>query len=763
MVSGAVVSLGLLSIAVSTVCTAAETVPDAATGDAAGSDDVIRVTARRQSESILDVPVAVTSLPSETIDDLNLRAFVDYAALVPNLSFAYGNGTTAGNSGAAIADARTIAIRGIAGPRTTGYYLDDTPLPGVVDVRVVDVHDIEVVKGPQGTLYGESSMGGNVQMTSKLPLLNRYEASLSTAAGVTDHSNALDSSARTIGNLVLEPGTAALRVVAFAENQAGDLTRTFQSNINDPNSPRRSVGNQGDQSNQGGSATLRLVDGSWDILLRWLAQDTHDHGFPATYAPLPAFKPISTIDHLADVQPTVDDNWTLPILAFTYSGTAWSLHSSTSYFDRHTRDVEDSTEGTAQVIGSFIGTTLAPQPYVWTVDHHYAQISHETRVQLELSPALNGTLGLFYSRNRLDFAIPDTLGQGLAAAALWPTDLLWVQHERNTQTDMALFGEFYYRMIHHLALTAGVRQFWLRQADNLSWDGLLGGGPLASATTNRESGTSPRLALTYQPDRDAMVYASVSKGFRAGGAQFPITVPECAPDLAAIGQTGQSVAHIASDNLWNYELGGKYAFDQSRLIVTAAAFHIDWKRIQQSIFLPHCGFYTEGNAGAAAIDGGELEMAGHINGSTQLRLGVGYENARITAAGGTGQVAGSRIYQTPRWTASVAAVHTESLTDTMKWFAAADANYTGNSVSSNSGVGLNLVRPAYVLGNARLGLSWQQSELALSVNNIGNVQPNLGDLLYVGYERYEPGTSTPMPQVATLPRRTVMLGYTWRY
>ena len=91
----------------------------------------------------------------------------------PNISFAYGGGPTG------IADARTIAIRGITGQNlfgtagATGFYIDDTPVPGSVDPRVLDIDNIEVLKGPQGTLYGESSLGGNVRLVTKKPNLNR--------------------------------------------------------------------------------------------------------------------------------------------------------------------------------------------------------------------------------------------------------------------------------------------------------------------------------------------------------------------------------------------------------------------------------------------------------------------------------------------------------------------------------------------------------------------------------------------------------------
>ncbi len=125
--------------------------------------DTVVVTARKRDESLAEVPISVTVFTAQTLEAYNIQSFDDYATKTPNISFAYGGGPTG------IADARTVAIRGITGQNlfgtagATGFYIDDTPMPGSVDPRVLDIDNIEVLKGPQGTLYGESSLGGNVR------------------------------------------------------------------------------------------------------------------------------------------------------------------------------------------------------------------------------------------------------------------------------------------------------------------------------------------------------------------------------------------------------------------------------------------------------------------------------------------------------------------------------------------------------------------------------------------------------------------------
>ena len=109
----------------------------------------------------------------------------------------------------------------------TGFYIDDTPLPGSVDPRILDIDNIEVLKGPQGTLYGESSLGGNIRLVTKQPNLNTNSFSYSADAGVTSGAGSPDGGLNAVGNLVLIPDKLALHIVAFGDHEGGYLTRTY--------------------------------------------------------------------------------------------------------------------------------------------------------------------------------------------------------------------------------------------------------------------------------------------------------------------------------------------------------------------------------------------------------------------------------------------------------------------------------------------------------------------------------------------------------
>ena len=729
----------------------------------------ITVTARKRGESLAEVPTSITAFTAEALEDFHVQSFNDYATMTPNLSFSYGGGPTG------IADSRAIAIRGITGQNlfgtagATGFYIDDTPLPGSVDPRILDIDNIEVLKGPQGTLYGESSLGGNIRLVTKQPSLTENAFSYSADAGVTSGAGSPDGGLSAVGNLVLVPDTLAVHVVAFGDHEGGYLTRTYPAASSpattDPflSVPRTSVGDQGAITTYGGSvsALLKVTD-NFDVKVRVMHQEQNDYGFPATFAPLPSFTPVYTLDRAFDVQPMASDNWTLPSLDLTFRGSGYNVTSSTSYFHRHTEDLEDSTYGTQQIFASYYEVSGLPaQPYLWQGDHTHNEISNETRVSFDPVHNLSGTAGFFFSNTNTLFYIPPTYAQGLVNATVnnmpgspWPNNEIWTQSNPANQKDISLFGELYYKFLEKFTLTLGLREYWLKQHTDYVADGFMNGGATPSdPQSNSENGTNPKVGLSYQIDSATMVYASASKGFRAGGAQA--FLPFCAEPSLPV----DDITHLKSDTLWTYEAGTKVQLQD--VLLTAAAFHIDWKNIQQQVALS-CGSYFDINGNKARINGVEFEALGHVTPELQVRAGLGYESTSITDPGALGLVglaAGTRILGTPAVTGTVGAVYKKAVFTNKSAFISVDYSYTGDSVSLlNGGDGEMATRPSYSLVNTRFGLDWGNSELAFNIRNLTNAKPNLGDIGYVGYAQYN-AAGTIIPQVATLPPVTFTLEF----
>jgi len=769
-------------LGLSAACGAALHGGTACAQDAAGSPaasetvalDTIIVTARKRDESLAQVPVSITAFTSQNLEDYNIQSFDDYATKTPNISFSYGGGPTG------IADARTVAIRGITGQNlfgtagATGFYIDDTPIPGSVDPRVLDIDNIEVLKGPQGTLYGESSLGGNVRLVTKKPNLTADDIGYMAQAGWTSRGGSADGGAGILGNLVVVPDVLAIRAVLFGNHDAGYLTRTFPTDSSSPATgnptlvvPRTSVGNQGAQITYGGSVSALLqVSDRFDARLRVMYQDTDIHGFPATFAPLPAFQPVYTLNRAFDVQPDAMDRWALPSLELNYRGNGFSIVSSSSYFYRHTHDLEDSSYGTEQILtnpaGIYGATTLPNQPFLWDGERYHNQATEELRLSWDPIYNFSGTVGAFYSRTRSLFFIPNTYATGLQAASVgsgpgpWPNDLIWTQHNPGAQNDTSVFGELYYKFLDKFTLTLGARKYWLKQTTDYTADGFLNFVPtLSSPQENKESGVDPKYGLAYQATAATMVYASASKGFRAGGAQANF------PGCPQAGLTVDAITHVKSDTLWSYEVGSKTQLSDPGILVSAAAFHIDWKNLQQQAAL-ECGFYVLLNGGEAKIDGAELDVSGHLVPSLQVRFGLGFEKTEINDPGilsVVGIAADQRIPETPAWTATLGGVYTRTLNSQYDGFVSADYSYTGDSVSLlNGGSGSGAERSPYSLVNLRFGAKREKSEISLNFHNLTNAKPNLGDIGYLGYAQFT-AAGTVLPQVATLQPFTVILQY----
>jgi iron complex outermembrane recepter protein len=271
--------------------------------------------------------------------------------------------------------------------------------------------------------------------------------------------------------------------------------------------------------------------------------------------------------------------------------------------------------------------------------------------------------------------------------------------------------------------------YYRSQETDFTADGFMNfGATLSDPQHNSQTGTDPKVGLSYQANEETMIYASASKGFRAGGAQA------YAPFCQLPGLPVSDITGLKSDTLWSYEAGTKVQMPNPALLFSAAAFHIDWKNIQQQVALP-CGYYFDINGDAATINGAEAEIGGHLTKALQVRFGIGYEKTKITDPGalglpGIGIESGSRILDTPAVTASIGGVYTQPLTNSIDGFVSAD--YSDH----------------------------EKSEVSLNIHNLTNAKPNLGDIGYVGYAQYQNyAAGTIIPQVATLQPLTVILQY----
>ena len=739
---------------------AAQTIPTHDTNYSGGLEEVV-VSARKRDESLVKTPESITVFSAKQIEDLRIEDLVDYATKTPNLSFAYGVTFIGFFS-------RSIAIRGISGPNTTAVYLDDMPITQDFDPRVLDIDRIEVLKGPQGSLFGADSMGGAVRLISTKPNTSENSYREMIEGGLTSGGGSADYEIESEANFVLMPDTVATRAVFFYKHDAGFLTRRNPA-PGDP-SAEKSTNDQGTTLNYGFAVTtLAHVLPDLDVTLRLFNQTTSwPKGWTATLAPLPAFEPASYIrDQPNDLQDLAFTRVWVPSLSVTYQQPKWSLTSSTGFWRLDDHESESSQLGTIQAFQQFFGTSPPPDTPPWLQLDRKWQFTQELRLGFQDVYRFSGVFGLYYSEQRVTITYPPLIYPGLTDLGIGATtNTFYEGQERFHNTEEAAYGELSYHLTDRITLTAGGREYRLANATYITDDGFFNGGlTVSSPPTERDTGFSPKVSIASTVGDSGNVYASWAKGFRPGsGNQYLPSL--CDGALAAIGLTRNSALTYHPDHVDTTEVGAKGEFFERRLFVSGAAFQTDWVGVQQEVNLPACGYQVIANAGAGRIRGGEFELQAKPLDGLEVALGAGYQDARVTEAGGAAFVVGQRLLEVPEVTATAQGTYRFPIRGDLGGFLSADVNYTGNSQSGNTTPTTPLTRPAYTLSNARVGVEWPKSSLTLYVNNIGNVHANLADLRFIGFNETminSGGQTVPLPRVVVLAPIQVGLQYRVRF
>jgi len=737
---------------------------------AAGELEEITVTAEKRAESQQNVPMSMTTFGAVALQEKAIVNFFDYATKVPNLAFAP---TSDG-----VGTARTISIRGVSGDNVTSYYIDDTPLPDSIDPRILDIDHIEVLRGPQGTLYGARSMGGLVRTVTKEPNLNDFSATIHGGVSDTARTDKANYTGDAVINIPLIEDKVALRLSGFGDYEAGYFRRSYCTNpaaaINLSCTPLATTGistvkNVGatDTSGFAASLTVKFSD-ALSITPRFMLQRTGYNGFPmadfltdtangigypvpATGAPSPSRMVPGDFTQARwfNLPEGGWDDWGLAAIVLHWKTGVGELVSSSSYFSRKVVETEDETDFVYAAITA--GAGGVPQPSGITEVKDYQEFVQELRFVSAFQAPVQFVGGGFYSdtHGRLPFAAyyPPATAPGLdltltgaPGVELTPgyPNLIFVSDFKTEVKEPAVFGEVSYHPIAPLKLTAGLR--WYQVKTSLEgYDGGLatGAGPfiVSPYETQTESGVTPRFEADYHITPDQMVYANIAKGYRPGGL-VPIVPPgqpgtaiDCVAALKAVDPNINisQTRSFRSDSLWNYELGTKTAWLDHRLTIDAAGFYIRWKDIQQNILLS-CGFQYKANAGAAVSKGGELEVRARPTEPLELSLGLGYQNATITEASlESPQAVGSPVYQVPEWTGNGSVSYTTRLRNDWNLVSGADYSYIGRSYSGNNDPGNPRLRPSYRLIDTRFALNHGAFEIALVGKNLGNEVANLGD------------------------------------
>jgi iron complex outermembrane recepter protein len=692
----------------------------AAAGDKAATVGEIVVTAMKQgSQTVQNVPTSIAVLGSAQLQTMGVSNFADFARSVPGLNFAdLGPG-----------DKRYI-IRGVnsAGEAQTAVYYDNIPVTGVggaatdfggrqPDLDLYDTQQIEVLRGPQGTLYGANSQSGVIRFITNKPDLEQYEAS-----ALVDLSDTTDGggnySIKGMVNLPIVKDKLAARLVGYDNDQSGFIDNPLR-HLKDVNYFHES----------GGRLSLDWqVDSKTSILAQVFYQKLNSGGqalerpndfvVGATDFPADGARKYSGFS----LTPRHDEIKTYALTGNHDFGWA-DLTIAASYFQRKVLDYQDDTVSFRyfeylQQIGAF-PTFAVPAGGVSISPQSSDLFSTEARLHTKFDGPVNGVFGVYYDDRTIDFSTNVFATDAATGLPSTTAAQISARNFHDVTKDIAVFGEATWQIDKKLALTGGLRYFDttrdLHSETIIPFFGL-GTAGVDAPEHSDNNGVIYKANLSYHLTSDVMAYAQFAQGFRAGGTN--------AATVAAV------PSQYNPDKTNNYEIGLKTAWFDRRLTADVAAYLIDIQNLQIAETFENGAFSGVGNASgsAARSEGFEFDIKARPIPALTITAGGNYTHAYLTqdfsgnanpdADVGALAVKGAALLNVPDWTANLSADYGFDLTPDYRASVGGDVEYTGRVKNTSYDEGFNVSLPSYVLVNLRASVTWRDYQVTLYADNV---------------------------------------------
>lgn len=591
-----------------------------------GELEQIVVTAQRREQNLEDVPMSITTFSQEKLDQQGLRSIDDLTRLTPGVTFMRNGMSSSGNYNDEDSD---ISIRGIdstAGTSTTGIYIDDTPIQtrhmqfGTVNPypALFDLDRVEVLKGPQGTLFGAGSEGGTIRFLTPQPSLDTWQAYARAEFGQIEGGGQNYSAGLALGGPIIE-NVLGFRFSVSYQQAGGWVNRVsytappftaapppYYGNVY--SGPPTDLATTEKNANWAATQTARLalkwqpIDGL-TVTPSIYVQTLHINDTGAYW--LSISNPSDNLYNNGNAQrDPATDPWYLGAVKVNWDNPYVHLSSNTSYFSRSQHSSSDYTQWLNTV---FFGDQFDyTQPVSATFTDRQDNFTQEFRASSEdQSAALTWSAGVYYSKaneNTTEYIYDPSFAPNLGIAPL-PNDIIYYQPQfRIIDKQIAGFGEVNYKFTDYLNFTAGVRVSKVDYTGYTQESGALIGLTVNGTNSGSEKPVTPRFVLNFQPSKDSLYYASAAKGFRPGGINAALP-PQCTNNLgAAVPST------FNSDSLWQYELGSKQTLLDHRLQVNGSVYYLQWKNIQQFVYLV-CGLGFTPNLGSVTGKGGDIEIS----------------------------------------------------------------------------------------------------------------------------------------------------------
>jgi len=722
------------------------------------------VTAQKREQSLQEVPISIRAIGETELRAMGADDFSSYANAVPAVNFQdRGPGRN------------KLVIRGISpsvstSAATVGVYIDDMPVADQVsnpDLKLFDVDRIEILRGPQGTLYGEGSMGGTIHIITNQPDASDFYGNIEgTGASVSEGDSGYALNAMV--NIPLVEDKLAVRVVAYGRDYGG-----WVDNLNAENSDK----NINDEDTKGFRAALKWwATDNLNLTLMAMHQNTDaggqnaDGGYETFLAGgfLASIRP-SEVDRNEINQPvdeTIEDEYDRYNLRIEYSLPFADLISVSSVFDRE-RGQAVNTPQIAVGRGLLEGHTL--------VEASTEIFTQEVRLVSNGSGPLEWTAGVFYkdsdrtetqfdqSNSMID--VPTYFGSGFALIIPGDMSSLVVDTATNVK-QYAIFGDMTYRFSDAWAISAGLRYFEEEQkavaslAGDVGFDAntvlgsfgvpfdfrLLGSGVAVDVNgvvpdgsfEQDDSATTPRFNLAYTPDDDTLVYGTISQGFRSGGVNVFAHAQLLAP---ALGLAPPIIIQPSydSDSLWNYELGFKSMWMGGRMSFNGAVFYQDWSDVQ--VVEESNGSFVIVNGGSAHSAGIEGEINLLATENLEFSLGAAWIEAEYDEdVPAQGIISGDRLPDVPSYNLGLAATWNFTVFN-LDSFLRGDFLLVGDQVLITPGLDGNQDIDSYGNINLRFGIGSERWYAQLFVDNLTDEDAELtAEFSRGGYYRLKPRT-----------------------
>ena len=758
------------ALCVSSAWSQAEPAANAASAPASDQQvEVVVVTAQRREVVITKVPMSVAAVSAAALEKQSIKDIGDISRVTPGLTLSSSDPSGESN----------IAIRGISsvvGAATTGIYIDDAPVQignisgcpflcvGNPLPKIFDLERVEVLRGPQGTLYGSSSEGGAVRFITATPKLSGAVTGLAHVEASTTQGGAPSAEAGVVLDSPLLTDVAGLRVSLWDQHEGGYV------DAYSPTTGQRLRRNANSSNAQVARLALR-IEPSDDLTITpsYYYQNSRQAD-RATYS-----EALGVDKSNFNIAQPDHDRFGIAALSIDYDFKLFTLKAITSNLNRtedRTDDYSNYGEG-REIINNLLvpaglPPTILPLPAQkglatansftrntqdnWTEELRFSSNDKKTDrltwiAGAYFQSASQGYVQDIYENVAQLSSIYDALWGG-GGALYDPADPLggntsYTESDHFKTTEVALYGEAGYKINPELSASLGLRMTRTTASFDSTLGGWWSGGAAYFSGSNTEHPITPKAGLSWQATPGSLYYVTASKGFRAGGANPSLASnPTCQGDLTALGGDGVEPLIYKSDSVWSYELGSKQSLAGGALQVNGSLYWINWSNIQTQVELPTCGFGYIANMAKATSKGFDLEVQGKPTADLTLSAAVGYDNAAYTkSVVNAGYVLGLSGVQylvksgdalpSPKWTAAFGAEYGLHLDGTHAAFVRADYQFaagydrTGSEGTQNHDPNTRHVNTLHVL-NLRTGMKSGSWDYSVYLKNALNNRTEMG-------------------------------------